>query len=108
MRKRWIYRHGQAIEVSQDYEAPKGPMIFGDLPSYRSPIDGHWIDGRRQRQEDLKRNRARPWEGLEQEKKEAARQQRYLEEKIDRNLEKAAAETYYQLSPSKRDLLKKI
>ena len=30
--------------------------IWADLPSYESPIDGHMVDGRVSRREDLKRN----------------------------------------------------
>lgn len=32
------------------------PMTYGDLPGYRSPIDGSWIEGRRARQYDLQKN----------------------------------------------------
>jgi len=32
------------------------PMSYGDLPGYRSPIDGSWIEGRRARQYDLQKN----------------------------------------------------
>lgn len=82
-------------------------MIAGDLPSYQSPIDGKWIDGRKQRQEDLKRSGSRPWEGLAEERKEKARQAKYREQKLDASLTKAASEAFHQLSPSKRETLKK-
>jgi hypothetical protein len=81
-------------------------MVRGDLPSYTSPIDGKWIDGRRARNEDLKRNGCRPWEGLQEEKKEAAKQEKYADQKLDASLSKSAAEAFYQLPPSKRDILK--
>lgn len=32
------------------------PMTYGDLPGYRSPIDGSWIEGRRARKYDLEKN----------------------------------------------------
>lgn len=32
------------------------PMSYGDLPGYRSPIDGSWVEGRRARQYDLQKN----------------------------------------------------
>jgi len=32
------------------------PASYGDLPGYRSPIDGSWIEGRRARKYDLERN----------------------------------------------------
>ena len=32
------------------------PMVYGDTPPYRSPIDGRWIEGRRARRYDLESN----------------------------------------------------
>ena len=32
------------------------PVTYGDLPGYRSPIDGAWIEGRRARQYDMQKN----------------------------------------------------
>lgn len=32
------------------------PQVFGDLPGYRSPIDGRWIEGRRARKYDMESN----------------------------------------------------
>ncbi len=32
------------------------PASYGDLPGYRSPIDGKWIEGRRARAYDLQSN----------------------------------------------------
>ena len=109
MRKRYVQINGQLVEVDPNYQPPKreAPLVFGDLPSYRSPINGQWIDGRVARREDLKRNGCRPWEGLEQEKKESARHNRYAEERLDASLTKAAGEALYQLPPEKRELLKK-
>lgn len=34
----------------------QAPRVFGDLPGYRSPIDGKWVDGRRARRYDLESN----------------------------------------------------
>lgn len=107
MRRRWIYpRNGEPFEVSQDYAAePMAPLVFGDLPSYRSPVTGQWIDGKVQRREDLKRTGSRPYEGREQELKEAARHTRYAEEKQDRAIERTAREVFHQLPPEKRRIL---
>ncbi len=106
MRRRFIQRNGELIEVGLNYvPEPRGPLIFGDLPSYQSPVTGLWVDGRVQRREDLKRSGSRPWEGLQQEKKEAARQQAYADKKLDASLTKSASEAFYQLPPSKRNLL---
>lgn len=32
------------------------PASYSDLPGYRSPIDGRWIEGRRARKYDLERS----------------------------------------------------
>lgn len=32
------------------------PASYSDLPGYRSPIDGSWIEGRRARKYDLEKN----------------------------------------------------
>jgi len=107
VRRRYVQIDGRLIEVSPDYQPPKheAPLVFGDLPSYRSPVNGQWIDGRVARREDLKRTGCRPWEGLEQERKEAARQERYAHERLDASLTTAAGEALYQLPPSKREIL---
>ena len=80
--------------------------VIDDLPGYQSTVNGIWVEGRRQRREDLKRTRSRPWEGLEQERKESERQKQYHEKKLEHSLTKAASEAYYQLPPSKRAILR--
>lgn len=109
MRKRYVQIDGKLVEVDPNYQPPKreAPLVFGDLPSYRSPVNGQWIDGRVARREDLKRTGCRPWEGLDQEKKEAARQQGYADQKLEASLTKAASEALYQLPHQKREILKK-
>jgi hypothetical protein len=57
--------------------------VFADLPGYESPIDGHWVEGRKARREDLKRSGSRPWEGLAAEKAHAARIQRENDKQLD-------------------------
>ena len=102
-RHRWIYtKEGEAIEVTADYEPePAAPMVMGDLPGYLSQ-SGVWVEGRAQRREDLKRSGCRPWEGLEQERKEAARHQQYEAAKEDRALERTAGEVYAQFRVTHR------
>lgn len=110
MRRRYIQMSdGQLIEVSRDHEADprtSGVLICADLPGYQSPVTGLWVEGRAQRREDLKRTASRPYEGREQELKEAARHDAYRDQKIDASLTRAASEAYYQLPPSKRAILK--
>jgi hypothetical protein len=106
-RRRWIYpANGEPYEVSVDHvQAPRGPLIYGDLPSYQSPIDGRWIDGRVARREDLARSGSRPWEGMAAERKEAARIQQDNEIRMDRKLDETVNRSWAQLSErSKRAL----
>ena len=39
--------------------ASAAPAIWSDLPGYRSPVNGQWIDGRAARRDDLKRTGCR-------------------------------------------------
>ena len=73
--------------------------------AYESPTTGRVITSHRARLDDLKRSRARPWEGLEQEKKEAARKRGYTEKKQEAQLEDAARRAWHQLPPAKRAAL---
>ena len=83
--------------------APYGVV---DIPAYQSPITGRWINSRRERIEDLKRNDCRPWEGKEQETKEAARRAAYDEQKQDAALEKSVVDAWQTLTPEKQAILK--
>ena len=108
-RKRWVYLNGEAIEVTSDYDQePAGVLIVPDLPGYQSPVTGLWVEGRRQRREDLKRTGSRPWEGLDQEKKEAARHEQYKDQKLDASLTKSVSEAFHQMSPQKRRILERM
>lgn len=81
------------------------PAVVADLPGYQSPTTGRWIEGRAARRDDLKRSNARPWEGFEQEKKEAQKRLADREAKSDAKLEKVIRETYHALPPAKRRAL---
>jgi hypothetical protein len=65
-------------------------FIQPDLPGYESPIDGRWIEGRRARRDDLARSNCRPWEGREQEEKEAAKRRSENERRLDNLAERMA------------------
>ena len=78
---------------------------YGDTPSYQSPIDGKWIDGRKARKEDMKRSGSRPWEGMEAEKKEASRFRAEADQQFNRRLDERVERTYYELPASKRRAL---
>lgn len=108
MRRRFIQIDGKLVEVTTDYmQDVSGVLIVPDLPGYESPVTGLWVEGRRQRREDLKRTGCRPYEGREQETKEAARFRQYEDQKMDKSLDRAVHEAYYRLSPSKREMLRR-
>ena len=107
MRKRWIQINGELVEVTPNHQTQKrqAPYVQADLPDYESPIDGRIVHGRKGRRDDLKRHRCRPWEGRDQEEREAARQRAYNEQMDERRLDENARRAYYQLSPDKRRIL---
>lgn len=78
---------------------------YGDLPGYQSPVTGKWVEGRKQRAEDLKRSGSRPYEGRDQELKESRRRAKYADEKLDRHLESATKQALSTLSPEQRTTL---
>jgi putative FmdB family regulatory protein len=83
----------------------EAPAVQPDLPSYQSPIDGRWIDGKRQRTEDLRRNGCRPWEGMESERKEAIKRADEADRKLDSALDKGLHETLNHMGVEKRRIL---
>jgi hypothetical protein len=93
MRRRFIWD----AKLKELVEVPIGrvptvaaPYVHPDLPGYESPVTGLWVEGRRARREDLKRNHCRPYEGREQEAKEAAKAQAENERKLDSIAERMA------------------
>jgi hypothetical protein len=79
------------------------PMIHGDLPAYESPIDGRLIEGRRARQEDLRRNNCRPYETGEKEQNERARVQ--ANERLERRIDETIEQAVLTMPARKRELL---
>lgn len=105
MRRKWVWdpKVGGLVEVPTDYQQPRvAHDVWGDIPDYVSPVTGLVVSGRKQRREDLRRTGSRPWEGMEQEQKEAARQRQYADERSDRRLEDAAQRAFHQLDPARR------
>jgi hypothetical protein len=108
-RKHWRAPGGEPFEVSPDFvPEPDAPLIFGDLPDYQSPVTGLWVSGRAGRREDLRRTGSRPWEGLQAERKEAARREQYQEAKLDQAIDHAVKREYYNLPPQKREILRRM
>ena len=83
----------------------EAPAVQDDLPGYQSPINGQWVEGRRARHEDLRRNHCRPWEGLAAEKQEAHRRAAEIDRAYDKAVEGAIVDTYKSLSPDKQRAL---
>ncbi len=83
-----------------------GAFVNGDLPGYLSHT-GRWVEGKKARRDDLKRAGCRPWEGMEAEQKESARQRAYEEARADKKLEAEIRTVYHQLPPEKRRALER-
>lgn len=83
----------------------EAPAVQDDLPGYQSPINGQWVEGRRARHEDLRRNHCRPWEGMAAEKQEAHRRAAEIDRAYDKAVEGALVDTYKSLSPDKQRAL---
>ncbi|HXP64506.1 MAG TPA: hypothetical protein VN815_03445 [Steroidobacteraceae bacterium] len=110
----------QAVEtvfrkIAERHDAPKchGPMlriveapaVQTDLPGYTSPIDGRWVEGRRARVEDLKRNNCREWEGMDTERKEAIKRAAAADAVFEKQTEAAVHETFNNMSAEKQRVL---
>lgn len=90
-RYRWSAELKAMVEVPWDStQRSLAPEVWDDLPGYESPIDGRWVEGRRARREDLKRHGCRPYEGREQEEREAKKYRAEQERKLDQLAEKMA------------------
>ena len=90
-RYRWDKQTGELVEIPWDRKQQSlAPTVWNDLPGYESPIDGRWVEGRKARREDLKRSGCRPYEGREQEMKEAAKVRQAQERQLDHLAEKMA------------------
>lgn len=40
----------------------EAPYVQTDITPYRSPVDGHWVNSKTERREDLRRNNSIEWE----------------------------------------------
>lgn len=83
----------------------EAPAVQTDLPGYQSPIDGRWVEGRRARTEDLKRNNCRPWEGMDTERTEAIKRANEADVVFEQKAEAAVHETFNNMSVEKQRVL---
>lgn len=103
MRRRYVYDPdlGRMVEVNTSYTQERvSPDIHFDIPEYVSPTSGKLISSRRDRREDLKRSGCRPYEGREQEIKEANRYRQEQDRKLDKIIERQVVDTW-QHSPER-------
>jgi len=104
VRRTYILVDGELVEKSR--ARPSGHYVIPDLPDYESPVDGSVVHGRRGRRYDLARTGCRPYEGREQEEREAGRHRQYDDQKFDRKLDESVGRAYAQMHPDKRRLLR--
>lgn len=71
------------------------PRVCRDLAGYESPASGKWVEGRRQRAEDLARTGCRPYEAGEREEAEKRRAAR--DAALDRHVDLAVEQTLSEL-----------
>lgn len=79
------------------------PLVVCDLPGYRSPVDGRWVEGRRARREDLARNNCVPYEPSM--KGEYMKRIEQDDEKVGREVEQAFDAEVAQMPARKKELL---
>lgn len=72
------------------------PRVFGDFAGYESPASGKWIEGRRAREEDLKRTGCRPYEAGERE--EMMRRQTQADRALDAKVDEVVEKTLYEIT----------
>lgn len=61
---KYFYRNGQMVDadgmpmLNQEERSrpPQLPRVMADLPGYRSPVTGEWIEGKRARRYDLEKH----------------------------------------------------
>ena len=95
------------LKVDRGETRGLAPTVHFDIAPYQSPVTGQAINSRSQRNEDLQRTGSRPYEGLEQEKKEVARQRHYDDVKDTAQLQASVAKSIYELPPAQKDSLLK-
>jgi hypothetical protein len=75
------------------------------MPAYQSPVTNKWIDTPAQRRDDLARSGSRPWEGMDNEKKEAKRRAEALDQNMDKLAEKMTIDAWQALPEVHREAL---
>lgn len=79
------------------------PMVIADIPGYTSPIDGRWVEGRRARKEDLRRNGCREYDPTERTQLTARKQREETE--FERKVSESVEAAIHQMPTRKREKL---
>ena len=82
--------------------APMGIMDYQPWERYESPSSGKLITSKAERNADFKATNSRPWEGIEQEEKEVARNKAYEDDKMDKKVDSSVRQAWANLSPAKK------
>lgn len=109
MKRRYRYDPATKRLIEVGLPVPResvAPAVWDDLPAYESPIDGRIVDGRRQRRNDLQRSNSRPYEGREQEMKEAAKVRDAQDRKTDELATRMAHSLWNDAPESARKLFR--
>jgi hypothetical protein len=84
--------------------APMAKFDIQPWDAYISPSTGKLISSYAQRKDDMKASGCRDFEGVESEKRQAARNKQYDEEKMDAALDNTVRQAWANLSPAKKAL----
>lgn len=80
---------------------PRTIMDIQPWDAFVSPATGKLITSKSQRKEDMRASGCRDWEGLESEKRMAARSKQYDEEALDKKIETTVRTSIAHLPPQK-------
>ncbi len=107
LRRRYDPAKGEMVDVPLDTGPRRAQVhVWNDLPEYDSPVTGLIVSGRKARREDMKRSGSRPYEGREQELKQAQRVQAQNERKLDNLAEKMAHRAWAEAPERVRRVLR--
>lgn len=84
--------------------APAQQLDIAPWDGYISPASGKYITSNRERERDMAETKCRPWEGMEQERKEANRRKEYAKQDLDRASDKAVEAAFTALPESLKAL----
>ncbi len=87
------------------FSAPSAQLDIQPWESYLSPATGKLITSRAERREDMRASGCRDWEGLNTEKKIAARYKKEEEDRQEQLLDEAAQSAWAQLPPNEKDII---